>query len=289
MFAKIVNSLRRRVGERLRMVLAQTRKPRFVPDLTQPSLFKAGSIVRVIHLDAAMIIGGIRALLLQSLHPLAMTAMAEHSDYKNDPFGRLRRTVDFLGWTSYGTLAQAEKSIATVKRIHDTVVGTTAEGETYSANDPHLLMWIHVAEVDSFLVTHELFGRPRLSPRECDEYVANMGIIAERLGAVDPPSSVAEMREVIDRYRNELRLIPQGREAIRFLEDFPLSIGQKIAYRLLFSAAVRSLPRWAQEMIGREIKGVVYLAVLRQVSHVIVRVLDWGLKADLDLSRYPRT
>lgn len=275
------------MGEGVRMVLAQTRQPRFVPDLTQPSLFAADSMVRVVHLDAAMIVGGIRALLLQSLHPLAMTAMAEHSDYKDDPFGRLRRTVDFLGWTTYGTLAQAEESIAAVKSIHDTVVGTTAEGEAYSANDPHLLMWVHVAEVESFLVAHELFGRPRLSERESDEYVADMGVIAERLGAENPPASVAELRSVIDSYRSELRLLPQGREAIGFLADFPFPAAQKVAYRVLFLAAVGSLPQWAQQMIGREAGGLTYRAVLRPATHAMVRVLDWGLKADLDLSRYP--
>lgn len=269
------------------MVLAQTRKPRFVPDLTQPSLFAADSMVRVVHLDAAMIVGGIRALLLQSLHPVAMTAMAEHSDYKDDPFGRLRRTVDFLGWTTYGTLAQAEESIAAVKSIHDTVVGATAEGVAYSANDPHLLMWVHVAEVESFLVAHELFGRPRLSERERDEYVADMGVIAERLGAHNPPASVVELRSVIDSYRSELRLLPQGREAIGFLADFPFPAAQKMAYRVLFRAAVGSMPQWAQQMIGREVGGVEYRALLRPATHAMVRVLDWGLKADLDLSRYP--
>ncbi len=269
------------------MVLAQTRQPRFVPDLTKPSLFATDSMVRVVHLDAAMIVGGIRALLLQSLHPLAMAAMAEHSDYEDDPFGRLRRTVDFLGWTTYGTLAQAEESIAAVKSIHDTVVGTTAEGVAYSANDPHLLMWVHVAEVESFLVAHELFGRPRLSERERDEYVADMGVIAERLGADNPPASVAELRSVIDGYRSELRLLPQGREAIGFLADFPFPAAQKTAYRVLFRAAVGSLQKWAQQKLGLEVDDLAYRTVLRPVTHAMVRVLDWGLKTDMDLSRYP--
>ena len=279
--------LRRRMGEGVRMVLAQTRQPRFVPDLTKPSLFAADSMVRVVHLDAAMIVGGIRALLLQSLHPAAMTAMADHSDYKDDPFGRLRRTVDFLGWTTYGTLEQAEQSIAAVKSIHDTVVGTTAEGEAYSANDPHLLMWVHVAEVESFLVAHELFGRPELSEPECDKYVADMGVIAERLGADNPPASVAELRSVIDGYRSELRLLPQGREAIGFLADFPFPAPQKMAYRVLFRAAAGSLPKWAQQKLGLEVDDLAYRAVLRPVTHAMVRVLDWGLKTDMDLSRYP--
>ena len=275
------------MGEGVRMVLAQTRQPRFVPDLTKPSLFATDSMVRVVHLDAAMIVGGIRALLLQSLHPAAMTAMADHSDYKDDPFGRLRRTVDFLGWTTYGTLEQAEQSIAAVKSIHDTVVGTTAEGEAYSANDPHLLMWVHVAEVESFLVAHELFGRPELSEPECDKYVADMGVIAERLGADNPPASVAELRSVIDGYRSELRLLPQGREAIGFLADFPFPAPQKMAYRVLFRAAAGSLPKWAQQKLGLEVDDLAYRAVLRPVTHAMVRVLDWGLKTDMDLSRYP--
>jgi len=269
------------------MVLASTRKPRFVPDPSQPGLFEFDSVVRVVHLDAAMIVGGIRALLLQSLHPKAMAAVVEFSDFKQDPFGRLRRTVDFLGWTTYGTLQKAEESIAVVRKIHDRVSGTTPSGESYSANDPHLLMWVHVAEVESFLVGHELFGRPRLSQQEKDGYVADMGIIAERLGADLPPRSFAELRATIASYGDELGLTSDGREAIAFLADFPFSPWAKVVYRVMFKAALGSLPSWAQKQLGYEVNRVANNWFYRPTTHALIRVLDWGLKSDMDLSRYP--
>lgn len=280
-------SLRRRVGESVRMVLASTREPRFVPDPSQPSLFEFDSVVRVVHLDAAMIVGGIRALLLQSLHPKAMAAVVEFSDFKQDPFGRLRRTVDFLGWTTYGTLQKAEESIALVRKVHDGVTGTTASGESYSANDPHLLMWVHVAEVESFLVAHELFGRPRLSQQEKDGYVADMGIIAERLGASLPPRSFSELQATIASYDSEMGLTPDGKEAIEFLADFPFSPFAKVVYRVMFKAALGSLPVWAQKKLGHEVGSVANKLLYRPVTHALIRLLDWGLKSDLDLSRYP--
>ena len=279
--------LRRKVGQSVRMILAQTRQPKFVPDLDQPSLFAPDSMVRVVHLDAAMIVGGIRALLLQLLHPKAMTAVAQHSDYRADPFGRLRRTVDFLGWTTYGTLSKAEESLAAVRRIHEGVVGVTAWGEPYRADDPHLLLWVHVAEVDSFLVAHELFGRPRLSQPAKDHYVADMGIIATRLGAVDPPASQQQLQDTLAGYRSELGLIPEGQEAVGFLADFPFKVLSKALYRIIFKAALGSLPGWAQAMLGHRVGRLANKLFYRPATHVMVRFLDWGLKADLDLTRYP--
>ena len=279
--------LRRKVGQSVRLILAQTRQPKFVPDLDQPSLFAPDSMVRVVHLDAAMIVGGIRALLLQLLHPKAMTAVAQHSDYRDDPFGRLRRTVDFLGWTTYGTLDKAEESLAAVRRIHESVVGITAWGEPYRADDPHLLLWVHAAETESFLAAHELFGRPRLSQPAKDSYVADMGIIATRLGAVDPPASCEQLQATLAGYRPELGLIPEGSEAVGFLADFPFKMLSKLVYRIIFKAALGSLPDWAQVMLGRPVKNLPNKLFYRPATHVMVRFLDWGLKADLDLTRYP--
>ena len=124
--------------------------------------------IRTVHLDASMFIGGIRALLLQSLHPLAMTGVAQHSDYKNDPWGRLQRTADFLATTTFGPAEAADQAIATVTAIHDRVTGTTADGVDYRANDPHLLAWVHVAEVDSFLRAHDRYGESPLEGADRD-------------------------------------------------------------------------------------------------------------------------
>ena len=142
--------------------------------------------IRTIHADASMFVGGLRALLLQSLHPRAMAGVAQHSDYRNDPWGRLQRTADFLAATTFGPRTEAERAIATVRRVHTRVTGTTSDGRRYDANDPHLLKWVHIAEADSFVRAHRRFGSVRLTASDYDRYVADMAVVAEHLGpAVD--------------------------------------------------------------------------------------------------------
>src|SRR5271168_3017842 len=107
--------------------------------------------IRQVHSDSAMFIGAIRALLLQSLHPLAMAAVAGHSDYRGDPWGRLQRTSYFLAVTTFGQVSDADEAIARVRRVHERVTGLAPDGRPYAASDPHLLTWVHVAEAISFL------------------------------------------------------------------------------------------------------------------------------------------
>src|SRR5579862_6277594 len=120
--------------------------------------FAEGRPIRVVHSDSAMFIGAIRALLLQSLHPLAMAAVAEHSDYRGDPWGRLQRTSYFLAVTTFGQADDAQDAIARVRAVHRHVTGTAPDGRLYAASDPHLLTWVHIAEADSFLRAHARFG-----------------------------------------------------------------------------------------------------------------------------------
>ena len=108
-----------------------------------------------------MFVGGLRALLLQSLHPLAMAGVAEHSDYRGDPWGRLQRTSTFLAVTTFGTAADAQRAVDKVRGIHRRVHGIAPDGRPYRADDPHLLEWVHIAEVDSFLLAHRLYGASR--------------------------------------------------------------------------------------------------------------------------------
>ena len=119
-----------------------------------------------------MFVGGLRALLLQSLHPAAMRAVAEHSGYRGDMWGRLARTSTFLAMTTFGHAEDAQAAVAAVRQIHERVTGTMPDGTPYRASDPHLLGWVHVAEVDSFLRAHQAYGRRPLDDAEIDEYVA---------------------------------------------------------------------------------------------------------------------
>ena len=143
-----------------------------------------------VHADAAMFVAGIRALLLQSLHPLAMAGVAGHSGYKGDPWGRLQRTSTFLATTTFGTIEDAEVLIARVRGIHEGVRGKAPDGRRYAASDPHLLKWVHIAEADSFLQAHQRYAVTPLTPAEADSYVAQSCVVATRLGVIDPPTTV---------------------------------------------------------------------------------------------------
>ena len=157
-----------------------------------------------VHADTSMFIGGIRALLLQALHPVAMQAVAEHAGFRADFWGRFQRTSRYLALTTYGTVPDAERAIAAVRAIHRRVTGTTPDGKPYSADDPHLLMWVHVAEVDSFLTAFQAFAAEPLTAAEADEYVRQTGSVAARLGVIEPPVTVTELTEIIESYRPEL-------------------------------------------------------------------------------------
>src|SRR3954468_19397097 len=138
-----------------------------------PRWFGPERPIRRVHGDASMFIGGLSALLFQSLHPLAMAAVAAHSGYRGDPWGRLQRTSTFLAVTTFGTARDAEAAVAHVREIHARVSGTTREGEPYRACDPHLLGWVRAAEVDSFLRAHRRYGARPLDDAGYDAYVAD--------------------------------------------------------------------------------------------------------------------
>lgn len=199
-----------------------------------------------VHGDTSMFIGGIRALLMQSLHPEAMQGVSEHSGYRSDPWGRLARTAGFINVTTYGTVGEAEAAIAKVRRIHTFVKGVTPDGTAYQAEDPHLLMWVHLSEVESFLAAHQAFGARPLSPARCDEYVAQNAVIAEGMGVVDPPRTRAAMDEVLLNYRHELRRTDAAVEAAELLlKRPPLPPASRPAYQILVQGALSLVPAWA--------------------------------------------
>ena len=197
-------------------------------DTSEPGWFEDDAPIRRVHADSSMFIGGLRALLFQSLHPRAMAGVAEHSDYRHDPWGRLQRTADFLAATTFGPASQAERAVEIVHRVHARVVGTTPDGEPYAANDPHLLRWVHLAELDSFLAAHDRFGEQPLVGEERDRYVEESGVIARALGVVGPPTTERELREQLGAFRPALRGTRAAREAAR--ADAARSFGFRTAW-----------------------------------------------------------
>jgi uncharacterized protein (DUF2236 family) len=233
--------------------------------------------IRIVHADASMFAGGLRALLLQSLHPLAMAGVAQHSDYRNDPWGRLQRTADFLAATTFGPAPAAEEAVKRVRAVHRRVVGIAADGRRYSANDPHLLKWVHICEVDSFLVAHRRYGARPLLRREADEYVADMAVIARRLGVVDPPTSTYALRSALNWYRTELAVTPEAREAAHFVLRPPIPLVAQPAYAVLAAAAVTLLPWWARRMLRMPVLPVTEEVLVKPAGWAVTGLLRWAL------------
>ena len=229
--------------------------------------------------DAAMFVAGIRALLLQSLHPLAMAGVAGHSGYKGDPWGRLQRTSTFLATTTFGTIEDAEALIARVRGIHEGVRGKAPDGRPYAASDPHLLKWVHVAEADSFLRTHQRYAVTPLTPAEADRYVAQSCVVATRLGVIDPPTTVAELDAAIASYRPELEGTPAARDAARFLLLHPpLPWSARPGYGALAGAAVALLPLWARQHLALPYLPLAEKAIALPVGGAATSVIRWALK-----------
>ncbi|MHA3947203.1 oxygenase MpaB family protein [Cellulomonas bogoriensis] len=240
-----------------------------------PRRFAPGSPVTRVHGDASMFVGGVRALLLQSLHPAAMAAVDDHSGYRADPWGRLQRTATFIATTTFATVGHADQAAAVVRAVHARIEGTTPDGQPYRADDPHLLQWVHVAEVESFLQAHQRFGRRPLTPSEQDEYVAQAARIGQLLGAPDLPRTVDELGATLRSYRPELRGTPAAVRTGHFLlHDPPIPRAVRPAYRMITGAGVGLLPSWARAELDLG-EG---MPVLRRVGgHLATRTIRWAL------------
>jgi uncharacterized protein (DUF2236 family) len=257
-----------------------------VRDLSKPitgdaGLFGPDSVTWKIHSDSSMLIGGVRALLLQTLHPLAMAGVAEHSAYRTDPTGRLWRTATFVGTTTYGTTQQAKEAIKTVKQVHTRVKGIAPDGRPYSANDPHLMAWVHHALVDSFLAAYDRFGESKLTPEEADTYVEEQSVLARLMKADQPVAaqSVAELRAWMREIRPELGAGTQAREATKHLLTPSLPIASRPAYAVLASAAIGLLPRFARRELRLPVLPFTETLAVRPAAWALTRGIGWAMSA----------
>jgi uncharacterized protein (DUF2236 family) len=247
-----------------------------------PRWFTPDRPIYRVHGDASMFIGGLRAVLFQSLHPLAMAGVAIHSDYKADPWGRLQRTADFLASTSFGTAEVAQAAVNRVLAVHERVTGVASDGRPYSANDPHLLLWVHVAEVDSFLAAYQRYGTTSLDQKDRDGYVADMSVIASALGVPNPPTTEAELRKQLADFRSELKSTKEARDAARYLIiQPPLEFPARAAYSLIAAAAVSLLPAWSRFPLRLPYLPLTEFAVAQPLGDVITRTFRWAIDGDL--------
>jgi len=269
------------LGQRLFGMVAGPEGPQNrarIHDTPGPRWFGEDRPIRRVHGDASMFVGGLRALLLQSLHPLAMAGVAEHSDYRGDPWGRLQRTSTFLAVTTFGPADDAQRAVDKVRGIHRRVHGIAADGRPYEASDPHLLEWVHVAEVDSFLRAHQLYGATPLDQDGRDGYVADTARVAAALGVVGPPRTEDELRQRISDYRPELVGTPAAREAAKFLLlTPPLPLLAKPPYAVLAATSVAMLPAWARLPLRLPYLPPLEATAVRVAGRTLVGGIRWAL------------
>ena len=252
-------------------------------DLTRPpgddGLFGPGSAAWVVHGDfTAMMAGGVAALLLQMLHPGALAGVWDHSNFRRDMLGRLRRTAQFISGTTYGATMTAEGLIAKVRTIHDRVAGTLPDGTPYSANDADLLTWVHVAEVASFLAAHRRYRDPAYPAAEQDRYLREYAVVAEKLGATGVPKTRAEVDAYFTAVRPHLRSDHRTREVARaLLRQQPASLAMAPAQKLLMEGGIDLLPYWAARMHGLE-RPLLGKPAVRAGMAGVGSVLRWALR-----------
>jgi len=224
---------------------------------TDLGLFGPDSVTWRVHADPTMGVAGLRALLLQALHPLAMAGVHQHSAFRDQPWGRLFRTAEYVGVITYGTTAEARKAAARVRGLHRNRTGVEPEsGQAYRVNDPELLLWVHASEIDSFLSCARRGGLS-LSAAEADRYVAEQ-VRAARLVGIEGavPASVAELNRYFELVRPQLRVTEAARSAVRFVlvPPMPLWVGvltpARPAWVGMASLALTLLPRWARRLYG---------------------------------------
>ncbi|MFV3382468.1 oxygenase MpaB family protein [Pseudomonas sp. NY15354] len=244
-----------------------------------PGLFGPQSISWQVHGDfPSMLVGGISALMLQLLHPLALAGVWDHSNFRQDLLGRLRRTSQFISGTTFGSTRDAEWLIEKVRTIHLKVVGTAPDGRPYAASDPDLLTWVHVAEVSSFLAAHLRYRNPHLSREAQDAYYDEIALIAERLGARDVPRSCQAVEAYLQRMRPQLLCDARSHEVVDILLDAPAPsrMAQPVG-KLMLNAGIDLLPDWARDMLDLH-QSPLQQRMIRLGINRIAPVLRWAMR-----------
>ncbi len=223
--------------------------------------------------DASVFVGGIRALVVQSAHPEVVAGVEEHSAYRTDPLGRLSRTSVYVTETTYGALPEVEAAVQVVHQAHRPVTGTSERGLAYSAGRPEMAAWVHNVLTDSFLAAYQAFGPEPLSTVDADRFVAEQTRIGELLGATPLPDTAGELADWIVGHPDRQATSAQ-RNAIGFLRSPPLSPPVRIGYRILFDAALTTIPTPLRSQLD-----VQPSAVADRVGATTTGALRWALGA----------
>ncbi|WP_111497392.1 oxygenase MpaB family protein [Marinobacter bohaiensis] len=244
-----------------------------------PGLFGPGSVCWQVHADfPSMLCGGIGALMLQMMHPLALAGVWDHSNFREDMLGRLRRTSQFIAGTTFAATADAERLIERVRRIHAGITGVAPDGRPYAASDPELLVWVHVAEMRSFLEAYLRYRNPDLSRADQDRYFDEVARIAEALGAHDVPRSRQAVETYLENMAPELVFDERTAEVLQLLRTAPApNLTTRPVGRLMVQAGIDLLPDWARARAGLQ-RSTLQRKLVERSMKPLAGTLRWALQ-----------
>lgn len=274
----ISERLRLKLVERVRGVFNDVEAgERSVPP-SDEALFAKDTPIRMVHADiVGMMVGGVRGLLLQMLHPHALQGVLDHSNFRADMHGRLRRTARFIATTTFGHRDEAQAAIDRVNRIHASVKGTLPDGTAYSATDPRTLAWVHVAEATSFLAAYIRHVRPDIPNAEKDEYYRQFAVIARALGADPVPLDQREAEAIFRDMRGALRGSSEAREIAQLVLTQRPEGSPPAVQAMLGAEATAMLPPFARSMLGLERPGIAALPA-RAATWGVGKTLRWAFR-----------
>lgn len=244
-----------------------------------PGLFGPDSAIWKVHSDVSGVIGGISGLMLGALNEPVTYGTNRFSDYQRDPIKRLGFTASFVTGVTFGSTPVAEGMIATVRRMHERVRGTTPDGRPFSASGSDDIIWVGATQAYSIARAHQRYHPDPLRGADLDRYFADYAIISEKLGAVDPPRSRAEVEDYLATMRPRLGVNDEVRETVRFLRrPYGANAGAKAASLVLNRAATDLLPQWAKRMLALEPRTPVTPLAARIACHALMRTLRFGVR-----------
>lgn len=273
-----VESLRLKLVSQVRGVFHDTANGQTPTPPSDEALFQRDTPIRLVHADlVGMMTGGVRALLLQMLHPHALQGVLDHSNFREDMHGRLRRTARFIAVTTFGHRDEAMKAIDRVNRIHAKVGGTLPDGSRYEATNPRTLAWVHVTEAQSFLAGYVRHVRPAMPVAEQDEYNRQFAVIARALGADPVPETRGEAERIFRELRHDLATSPEAREVAQLvLSQRPPGTPRSVQ-TMITADAVSMLPDWARHMLGLQ-RPVLTALPARAATWGMGRTLRWAFR-----------
>lgn len=267
------------IGARVRGITGSTAS---LDDFAKPKgdvgLFGPDSVAWQVHADfTAMMVGGLSSLIVQSLHPRALAAVWDHSDFRHKLKERLGRTAYFVAATTYGGEAMALSAIRRVNTIHANIKGIDLQGQPYVANEPELIRWVHLVEVTSFLAAYQHLAKQPLSAQACDQYISEMTRVGHLLGAVDLPLTYAATQTELLGYADKLSFDARAQEILQIIQAYPVDVLDKPWMALVLACAFDVMPTWVLKFMGLSPSCAVQQQVTRLAVQASAEPIQWML------------